>query len=223
MLLEIDHCEFPEDRLYDLENNVWMKLDERKIAVIGITSIHAALAGKLTKVVFKASGAFFEKNRSIATVESAKYFGAIRTPLTGRLIETNSTLELSPKLANDFPYTEGWFCKIQPDRLSDEVQSLDQARAVEDEIRSQIKELRVRCFRAFPDHVMWEIGVECAAVLVRLNDLMNQIKLNDVVHIVSDDPTADIEMERWSDETGHKVLESRWEGKVAHFIVRKVR
>jgi TusA-related sulfurtransferase len=47
--------------------------------------------------------------------------------------------------------------------------------------------------------------------------------LNDVIHVVSDDPTADIEMERWSDESGHMVLESRKEGKLAHFIVKKVK
>jgi glycine cleavage system H protein len=87
----------------------------------------------------------------------------------------------------------------------------------------QIRELRVRCFKAFPDYEMWEIGVECAGVLVRLNDLMGQSSLNEVVHVVSDDPTADIEMVRWSDETGQQLLESRKEGKLMHFIVRKVR
>ena len=70
---------------------------------------------------------------------------------------------------------------------------------------------------------MWEIGVECAAVLVRLNELIERCALNDVIHVVSDDPTADIEMERWSDETGQLVLESRKEGKLIHFIVKKVK
>jgi len=29
--LEIDHCEFPDDRLYDLDNNVWIRIDEKKV------------------------------------------------------------------------------------------------------------------------------------------------------------------------------------------------
>jgi TusA-related sulfurtransferase len=70
---------------------------------------------------------------------------------------------------------------------------------------------------------MWEIGVECAAVLVRLNELIQRSSFNEVVHVVSDDPTADIEMARWSDETGQELLESRNEGKLMHFIVRKVK
>jgi TusA-related sulfurtransferase len=47
--------------------------------------------------------------------------------------------------------------------------------------------------------------------------------LNEVIHVVSDDVTADIEMERWSDQTGQAVLESRKEGKLTHFIVKKVK
>ena len=221
--MEIEHCEFPEDRLYDLENNVWLKLDERKIATIGITSVHAALAGRLRQVKFKPAGGAFERGRAVATIESPKYFGAVRTPLTGELLETNLVLEADPKPANDRPYNEGWFAKIQPTRLDQEIQTAIQPSTAEEGIRSQIRELRIRCFKAFPDHEMWEIGVECAAALVRLNDLMTEINVNDVVHVVSDDLTADIEMVRWSDQTGQELLESRWEGKLAHFIVRKIR
>jgi glycine cleavage system H lipoate-binding protein/TusA-related sulfurtransferase len=221
--LEIEHCEFPEDRVYDLENNVWVKLDDQRVATIGITSVHAALAGRLTQVKFKAVGELFERGRAAATIESVKYFGAVRAPLTGILLEKNSALETSPKLANDDPYGHGWFAKMRPSRLDVELQSLLEPSHAVERIRGQIGELRIRCFRAFPDHEMWEIGVECAAVLVRLDDLIGQISVGEVVHIVSDDPTADIEMVRWSDQTGQEVLESRWEGKLAHFIVRKVK
>lgn len=221
--MEIDYCQFPEDRLYDLDNNVWIRLDEENVATLGITSVHAALAGKLKQIRFKPPGSSFDRGRSLATIESVKYFGAVRTPLTCTLLETNPALESNPKLANDHPYDAGWFVKIQPRQLDQEIQNLTQPKIGEKKIRTLIRDLRVRCFTAFPDHEMWEIGVECAAVLVRLNDLMNQIATNEIVHVVSDDPTADIEMARWSDETGQEVLESRSEGKLTHFIVKKVK
>ena len=221
--MEIDHCEFPDDRLYDLDNNVWIRIDEKKVATLGITSVHAALAGKLKQVKFKPLETFLERGRSVATIESIKYFGAVRTPITGKLIEVNSALESKGEIASNHPYDEGWFVRIQPSQLDEEIQILTQPRTNEEKIRSQIRELRVRCFKAFPDYEMWEIGVDCAAVLVRLNELVNQIAINEVVHIISDDPTADIEMVRWSDQTGQGVLESRPEGKLTHFIVRKVK
>jgi glycine cleavage system H protein len=103
------------------------------------------------------------------------------------------------------------------------LQLLSEPRTIEEKVRSQIRELHVRCFRAYPDYEMWEIGVECGAVLVRLNELMARCLLGEVVHVVSDDSTADIEMVRWSDETGQALLESRREDSLFHFIVRKVR
>ncbi len=221
--MQIDYCDFPEDALYDLDNNVWVRLVDKKTAALGITSIHAALAGKLSSVNFKPTGASVRKGQSIATIESAKYFGVVRTPLSGTLVEKNTTLENQPKLANDSPYEDGWFVKIEIAFLSEEMESLRDLANAEETIRSQIGQLRVRCFKAYPDYEMWEIGVECAAVLVRLNELLEHCALNEVIHVVSDDPTADIEMERWSDQTGQAVLESRKEGKLMHFIVKKVK
>ena len=220
--MRIDYCDFPEDALYDLDNNVWIRLRGTKI-VLGITSVHAALAGKLNKVSFKPVDYSVRRGQSIATIESIKYFGVVRTPLSGMLIETNPVLERHPKLANDSPYENGWFVKIETSLLPDEMKSLRDLPGAEETLRSQIHELRVRCFKAYPDYEMWEIGVECAAVLVRLNELTERCALNDVIHVVSDDPTADIEMERWSDQTGQAVIETRKEGKLIHFIVRKVR
>jgi len=209
--------------LYDLENNVWIRFDQKKIARLGITSVHAALAGKLNQVKFKPIGSSLDREQSVATIESVRYFGAVRTPLTGKLVELNLMLENNPKLANDHPYGEGWFARIEPIELAQEMKALIEPKNAQEKIRSQIHELRVRCFKAFPDYEMWEIGVECAGVLVRLNDLMRRSSLNEVVHVVSDDPTADIEMVRWSEETGQQLLESRSEGKLVHFVIRKVK
>src|SRR2546428_646669 len=89
-------------------------------------------------------------------------------------------------------------------------------------LAKQVAAFRVRCFAAFPDFEMFEIGVECAAVLVKLNELLVQVPVGEVVHLVTDDPTSPIEMVRWSDETGQSVIDERREGSLFHFLVRKV-
>jgi glycine cleavage system H protein len=221
--LQIDNCEFPDDLLYDLENNVWVRMDARNRATVGITSIHAALAGRLNQVRLKPVGETVLSGKNVGTIESVKYFGTVRTPLTGRITETNLALERRPKLANDVPYTDGWFVRIETSRLSEELKSLSRVNDVKERARGMIQELHVRCFKAYPDHEMWEIGVECAAVLVRLNELISRCALGDVIHVISDDPTADIEIERWAIDTGQSVLESRKEGRLTHFIVRRMK
>ena len=127
------------------------------------------------------------------------------------------------KLLSESPYREGWFARIRPASFRSERESLLAPDAAKELLGTQIKALRVRCFAAFPDYEMYEIGTECAAVLVRLNELLSRIDIGDVVHIVSDDWTAPIEMDRWSSETGQPVVDSRKEGNLYHFLVRKVR
>jgi glycine cleavage system H lipoate-binding protein/TusA-related sulfurtransferase len=221
--LQIEHCEFPDDVLYDLENNVWLKPAPLSHAKLGITSLHAALAGRLDTINLKAVGTTLKKGQSVATIESARYFGVVRSPVAGTLIDVNSRLKTEPKLANDSPYELGWFAEIKWTTNENGLESLVKPQQAVGKIQDMIHTLHVRCFIAYPDQEMWEIGVECAAVIVRLNDLLSRCKLNDVVHVVSDDPTADIEMQRWAYDTGQAVLESRKEGNLMHFIVRKVK
>jgi TusA-related sulfurtransferase len=86
-----------------------------------------------------------------------------------------------------------------------------------------IQKHHIICFGAFPDYEMFQIGVECAATLTKLDELLEKITIGNVVHLVSDDTTADLEMVRWSEQTGQSLLETRKEGSLFHFIVKKMK
>jgi glycine cleavage system H lipoate-binding protein/TusA-related sulfurtransferase len=219
--LEIDHCSFPDDLFYDVENNTWLRFESQNTARIGITSILSGLAGKFTSVRLKQTGLELQRGRSLGTLESLRFVGPIPSPFSGTILETNEMVEERPKLLNDSPYFEGWIATVKPTRLSLERGFLSTATAASGKLQEKIRQLRVRCFKAYPDHEMVEIGVECAAVLVRLNELIATIPRSSVVHIVSDDPTAYVEMERWVDQTKNQLVDWRTEGNLFHFIVRK--
>jgi glycine cleavage system H protein len=219
--MKIDNCSFPEDLLYDTENFVWMSNKEKTIT-IGITAIIASIAGKLSSIKLKPVGTKLEKGRSCGSLESAKYFGVVRTPISGTIVQVNKSLVDKPKLANDFPYTEGWLVKIEPSDIRD-LKVLETIEKCHDKMSLAIQKLRVRCFAAFPDHEMFEIGVECSATLGKLDELIEKLPAGEVIHLVSDDPTADLEMLRWSEQKGQSLLEMRNEGNLFHFIVKKVR
>ena len=228
--MQISHCDFPEEVLYNLDNFVWIKTDEkdRSIITLGVTPILTSLAGKLTKIKIREVGTTLEKNKSVGSIESTRYFGMIRCPFKGEVIAINDTLTRRPKIANDSPYIDGWFVKIRINDSSDIDTGLinGNLQHVEDchvEIEKIIKKLRVRCFSAFPDHEMFEIGVECAATLTKLDELVNKINTGNVVHVVSDDTSADLEMIRWSEERGQGLLEFRKEGNLFHFIIKKLK
>ena len=229
--MQICHCEFPEGILYDLDNFVWLKRsdDDQYVVTLGVTPILISLAGKLTKIKLKEIGTIIEKSKSVGSIESLRYFGMVRCPVKGKIIEVNNRLTDNPKTVNDFPYNEGWFVKIKiqnSDSSIDSELNSDCLKFIDechDEIKKIMEKLHIRCFSAFPDYEMFEIGVECAATLTKLDELIGKINIGNVVHVVSDDTSADLEMIRWSEERGQDLLESRKEGNLFHFIVKKIK
>ncbi len=188
---------------------------------LGITSIHAALAGRLTKVEGRAVETEYDRGRSVGTLESSRYFGPIRTPIRGRLLAVNDAVVSDTRLLSEKPYAEGWFARIRPLSWEDDRRVLKTAAESKDALAAQIAALHVHCFAAFPDYELFEIGTECSAVLTKLDETLERADEGAVVHLVSDDWTAPMEMANWSQRTGHPILEERKEGNLYHFVVRK--
>ncbi len=217
----IGNCKFADDVLYDTESNTWVRLEDDGTATVGVNTIIAWLGGPFSSVSFKAVGTVVEMGKSLGAVESPRHFDTVRSPITGRVLKVNQELAGNPKLLNREPYSGGWFARLEPIRLEQERARLKPVALASIELQRKIAELKVRCFAEFPDHEMYEIGTECSAVLVRLDELFQASPSGTVVHLVSDDPTSEIEMIRWSDRTGNDVLERRKEGNLVHYVVKK--
>ena len=162
-----------------------------------------------------------ERGRSLGTLESLKFVGPIPSPLAGIISLVNSDLVKRPKLMNDAPYGEGWIVRLKPLSFQEERGFLSRPSDPREDFKKKITEFHARCFKAFPDHEMYEIGTECSAVLARLNELLATASVGDVVHLVTDDPTSYVEMVRWTDQIGQELVDWRHEGNLFHFIVRK--
>ena len=221
--MEIDHCVFPDDLLYDLENNTWLRIEENGDVTVGVTSVLPAIAGKLTLARLKSAEVAIQRGQSLGTLESLKFVGPVPSPVSGILLKTNGLIVDRPKIINDSPYQEGWIASLKPSHLALERILLSKSTESKILLVKKIAEFHVRCFKAFPDYEMSEIGTECSAVLIRLNDLLTTIPAGEVVHLVSDDQTAYVEMVAWSERTGQNILDWRKEGNLFHFIVKKVR
>ena len=169
--MKIDYCLFPEGFLYDLENFVWLKEDinnhdnnnnknnnnntnsvsSPKKFTVGVTPILASIAGKFTKIKLKPVGTDVEKGKSIGSVESVRYFGIARSPISGKILQVNENVLANPKLANDFPYENGWLIKMETNAISpSDMSGLKIVEDCQDEIKSIMEKLHVRCFARVP-------------------------------------------------------------------------
>ncbi len=219
--MRIESCEFPDDLLYEPEGLGWVRREPSGEVVLGITSLHAGLAGRLSRIQPRPVDAEYAVGKSIGTVEGGRYFGAVRTPIRGVLVAVNPAVLENPKILSERPYTEGWFARLRPADWDTDSASLSTAADARDRLAAQREALHVHCFAAFPDYELFEIGTECAAVITKLDETLADAADGEVVHLVSDDWTAPAEMVNWSQRTGYPVIEERKEGNLYHFLVRK--
>lgn len=223
-MMKINHCIFPRDILYDAENFVWADIHhDKRRATLGITSILGYISGKISTITLKEVGSYINRGKSFGTLESLRYFGVVRAPISGRIIEVNRAVMDQPKLANDLPYNEGWFARMEVSNIEEEIGNLQPIESCYENVANLIQKHHIICFGAFPDYEIFQIGVECAATLAKLDELLEKITVGKTVHLVSDDITSDLEMVRWSDQTGQSLLETRREGNLFHFIVKKMK
>ena len=220
--MEIEGCPLPEDRLYDLENDVWWVSEEGgATARLGVLGTLAAFAGSFTSLTFRPVEGVVGRGRSVATVESMRFTGAIRLPVDAEILERNRNVSERPRLVNDTPYGDGWIVRVRPVRTDDVAKYLERADQVAARLSERIRTQRIRCWPATPDVELYEIGLECSAVLTMLNEELLARPAGAHVLLVTDDPTSPIEMVRWSDQTGHTVRTHRREGTLHQFLVRK--
>jgi glycine cleavage system H protein len=84
--------------------------------VVGITDYAQAQLGDVVFVELPPAGQSVSKGAGAATVESVKAASEVNAPVSGEVVEVNSTLADSPGLVNEDPTGKGWFLKI---KLSD--------------------------------------------------------------------------------------------------------
>ncbi len=117
-------CNLPDDLYYHVDSNVWARLEADGVVTVGMTSCACTLAGQLVAATPKKVGKAVEQKQTICTVESGKWVGPVKTPVSGQLVAINEAAIERPALVNEDPYGQGWLAKIQPSRWEAEQASL---------------------------------------------------------------------------------------------------
>jgi glycine cleavage system H protein len=107
-------CNFPDELFYDVERHVWYAPAEGGLVRAGITQVGVALAHEVIVLTPKQTGTSFEKGRALATVESAKWVGSVRSAFDGAVASINEEARRNPALVNEDCYGKGWVMLIKP-------------------------------------------------------------------------------------------------------------
>ncbi|MGQ9819497.1 MAG: glycine cleavage system protein GcvH [Candidatus Kapaibacteriales bacterium] len=111
---------FPANLKYTKDHE-WVSLDGN-IATIGITDHAQIELGDIVFVDISTELTEVIKGKAFGTIEAVKTVADVYAPVSGKVIEINSSINDHPEVINKDPYGEGWLIKVElanSDELND--------------------------------------------------------------------------------------------------------
>ena len=136
---EVRGCVLPLDLYYSVGDHTWVRVNDDGTATVGMTDVAQNLAGPVLHAKPKKVGAKRPRGKPVATVESSKWVGPVKSPISGEIVEINDALASDATLINRSPYKNGWIVRMQPSAFDDEVADLLTGQAAVDAYRERIE------------------------------------------------------------------------------------
>lgn len=108
----------PADLRYTNEH-IWIRQEADSSLFVGITDYAQEQLGEIVFVDLPEVDSILSTGDEFGTVESLKSVNPLFMPVTGRIIEINSSLESTPTLVNYDCYGKGWMLRVCPDNDED--------------------------------------------------------------------------------------------------------
>lgn len=111
---------FPENLKYTKDHE-WIRV-ENNIGTVGITDHAQSELGDVVFVDIPSDLQEVKKGEAFGTIEAVKTVADIYAPVSGKVVEINSSINDHPEVVNKDPYGEGWLIKIEitdPNELND--------------------------------------------------------------------------------------------------------
>jgi len=102
---------FPQDLRYT-EEHEWLRI-EGNTAIVGITDYAQGELGDVVFLEFPKVGDQVRSGSECGTIEAVKTVAQLFAPVSGKIVEINTELDLDAGLVNRDPYGDGWMLKIQ--------------------------------------------------------------------------------------------------------------
>lgn len=113
-------CNFPDDLYYNVDDNVWVRRDPDGSVIVGMTAYGCALSGEIVAWTAKKVGRTVDRSKSAGTVESGKWVGPVRAPVSGEISAVNEVAVATPRTINTDPYGAGWLLRMKPSNWAGE-------------------------------------------------------------------------------------------------------
>ncbi len=97
-----------------VESHEWLRKEEDGTITVGITDFAQAALGDVVFIELPEVGTEVEADDDIAVVESVKAASDVYAPIAGKIVAVNEALVDAPEKANEDPYGDAWFFRMEP-------------------------------------------------------------------------------------------------------------
>jgi glycine cleavage system H protein len=97
-----------------VESHEWLRKEEDGTITVGITDFAQAALGDVVFIELPEVGDEVEADQDIAVVESVKAASDVYAPIAGKIVAVNEALVDAPETANEDPYGDAWFFRMEP-------------------------------------------------------------------------------------------------------------
>jgi glycine cleavage system H protein len=94
------------------KDHEWVKI-EGDTVTFGITDFAQDALGDIVFVSLPKVGEQISVGETCGEVESTKSVSDIFAPVSGEIVEVNSSLNTTPEVINQKPYSDGWMAKVK--------------------------------------------------------------------------------------------------------------
>lgn len=105
----------PEDLLYTKQHE-WIRISG-DTGTVGITDHAQSELGDVVFVELPKVGDKLEAGKALGTIESVKAVSEVFCPVSGEIVEVNSSLIAAPEAVNADPYGKGWLVRLRIDKV----------------------------------------------------------------------------------------------------------
>ena len=100
------------DNLKFTKDHEWVKVDG-KTGTVGVTDYAQGELGDVIYIDIPSHDAEVKQGDSFGTIEAVKTVSDIFAPVSGKIVEVNTSINDNPASVNKDPYGDGWIVKIE--------------------------------------------------------------------------------------------------------------
>ncbi|MEN8227579.1 MAG: glycine cleavage system protein H [Bacteroidota bacterium] len=166
--------------IYFNRNHTWTHLGESGAAKVGLDDFLQHVIGNVKLSNLKNQGESIKKGELLAEVKQDGKLLKVYSPISGEVLETNSTLNENPEILNADPYDQGWIYQIKPSNWVKETHSYYLADKATDWSKKEFVRFKdflsggaMRTFSSEPSMVLLQDGGEIRENV--LSELPNEV------------------------------------------------